>query len=358
MSADFFERKMHNLLVQAKIAPIKGGPKNGGGSGGGSTIDNTAPTINITSPAAGTNITAGIPVTIAITASDNVGVSSEIFSVDGVQQAGVNGTTASFTWNTTGVTGGTHTITVAAKDVAGNTGIATVVVTVNSTIITPPPPQSSGFEIAMPPITSQGSEGSCVAFAVGYSARSSEQFTKTGATSYSYGTNILSPEYLFDQTKTDPSTCSGSTVLDALDLLKAKGICTWQSMPYSSSNGCSLVPTAAQDAEAANYKITNYSMLYTSDISAVKAMLDMKHPLVFTFNVDSYFYNAGPGFIWKSFSGTIIGGHAAAICGYDDTRHAYKIINSWGTGWGDAGYGWIDYDFMPSVSAMALSLTL
>jgi hypothetical protein len=34
------------------------------------------------------------------------------------------------------------------------------------------------------------------------------------------------------------------------------------------------------------------------------------------------------------------------IIGYDDARSAYRVINSWGTDWGDAGYLWWDYDDM------------
>jgi hypothetical protein len=352
ISRDFLEKKQSFLSALLKGTPVKGGPKGGGG-----TTDNSAPTISIVSPISGSNVPGGSTVYVTISASDNNGVSSETFSLDGVLQASVNGTTGSFTWNTTGVSGGTHTLTVTAKDVAGNVGSASIVITVNVTVITPPPSTTSGFEIPMPPVTSQGSEGSCVSFAVGYNARSAEQYNKTGASAFGYGTNIFSPEYLFDQTKTDAS-CTGSTVLSALNLLQSTGICTWQSMPYSSSNGCSVIPTSTQNAEAANYKISSYAMIYTTDTSAMKAMLNLKHPLIITFNVDSYFYNAGPGFIWKNYSSTLLGGHAVAICGYDDARHAYKVVNSWGTGWGDAGYGWIDYDFMPTVSGAALALML
>jgi hypothetical protein len=36
------------------------------------------------------------------------------------------------------------------------------------------------------------------------------------------------------------------------------------------------------------------------------------------------------------------------IAGYDDSKGpngAFRIINSWGTGWGGSGYAWIDYNF-------------
>ena len=55
----------------------------------------------------------------------------------------------------------------------------------------------------------------------------------------------------------------------------------------------------------------------------------------------------------------IVGGHAIVAVGYDDsikikntspgaveTTGAILIRNSWGTGWGMAGYGWLPYDYV------------
>ncbi len=55
----------------------------------------------------------------------------------------------------------------------------------------------------------------------------------------------------------------------------------------------------------------------------------------------------------------IEGGHAIVAVGYDDkmkvkntgkcgveTTGALLIRNSWGTGWGDAGYGWLPYEYV------------
>jgi C1A family cysteine protease len=36
-------------------------------------------------------------------------------------------------------------------------------------------------------------------------------------------------------------------------------------------------------------------------------------------------------------------GHCMMIIGYDDTMGAYRIQNSEGTQWGDAGYIWMAY---------------
>lgn len=35
--------------------------------------------------------------------------------------------------------------------------------------------------------------------------------------------------------------------------------------------------------------------------------------------------------------------HAVLLVGWDDTKGAFLIKNSWSTGWGDGGYGWIRY---------------
>ncbi|MCA9060722.1 MAG: hypothetical protein KDA85_19555, partial [Planctomycetaceae bacterium] len=54
----------------------------------------------------------------------------------------------------------------------------------------------------------------------------------------------------------------------------------------------------------------------------------------------------------------IRGGHAVCAVGYDDdliitnphngqsTKGAFLIRNSWGTDWGDNGYGWLPYDYL------------
>jgi C1A family cysteine protease len=202
----------------------------------------------------------------------------------------------------------------------------------------------------MPPVGYQGSEGTCAPFAAVYAARSSEQYHRTNATSYSYGSNIFSPEYVYNQTKAGSGCASGSSMVETLNFMVNKGVCTWQSMPYSDLNGCSQTPTAAQQAEAANYKIPYFSRLYTTDKVGIKTMLSQKHSLVVSFTFDQNFSSAGPGYIWKSLAAPYYGPHAVVLCGYDDSKNAYLAMNSWGNSWGDNGYIWIDYNFLSTIS--------
>ena len=306
--------------------------------------DITAPTVNISSPTNGAAYDANTTLSINASASDNVGVSSLNISIDGIVVASSSGSSSSFTWNTSTAGSGIHNISSTAKDAAGNQTIKTVTVTIN-TVVVEPPPATSGVRIAMPPVGNQGSEGSCVGFAVGYAARSAEQYYRTGATSYSNSTNIFSPEFLYNQIKFSSDCGSGSAMQAALDHIKLNGICTFQSMPYSSSNGCSLLPTTTQATEALNFKIGTYSKLYTTDKVAIKAMVSQNHPVIISVIADNSFISAKPGFIWKTYSGAGSLAHCIVICGYDDAKNAYLVMNSWGTGWADAGFSWIDYDF-------------
>lgn len=49
---------------------------------------------------------------------------------------------------------------------------------------------------------------------------------------------------------------------------------------------------------------------------------------------------------------TVLGGHAIVCVGYDDGMRigdcsgAFLIRNSWGSSWGDGGYGYLPYDYV------------
>lgn len=49
-------------------------------------------------------------------------------------------------------------------------------------------------------------------------------------------------------------------------------------------------------------------------------------------------------------------GHAILLTGFDSDKKTFKFKNSWGTSWGDQGYGTIDYDYVLNYSDMPLSI--
>lgn len=116
-------------------------------------------------------------------------------------------------------------------------------------------------------------------------------------------------------------------------------------------------PTAFCYAFAQSYQSVRY---YRHDpagtpgsqvVSQVKAFLAAGYPSMFGFPVYSY-GNAKGEFPYPGPGDSLLGGHAVVAVGYDDNRMiagkkgALKIRNSWGTGWGEAGYGWLPYAYV------------
>jgi C1A family cysteine protease len=84
-------------------------------------------------------------------------------------------------------------------------------------------------------------------------------------------------------------------------------------------------------------------------------------PSMFGFTVYSSYTQASPTgkFPFPMPGEQVVGGHAIVAVGYDDsmkiknttpgaaeTTGALIIRNSWGTGWGAAGYGWLPYEYV------------
>jgi hypothetical protein len=89
-------------------------------------VDTTAPSVSITAPSNGATVSG--TVTISFSASDANGISSRVIKVDGVTKS----TSSSFSWDTTAVSNGAHTIQCTATDPSGNTGSDTHSVTVSN----------------------------------------------------------------------------------------------------------------------------------------------------------------------------------------------------------------------------------
>ena len=65
-------------------------------------------------------------------------------------------------------------------------------------------------------------------------------------------------------------------------------------------------------------------------------------------NTTSYTYSplTASGALVKGVS--LLGGHANTIIGYDDTKAAFLVQNSWGTSWGNKGFYYLPYSVFSS----------
>ena len=93
--------------------------------------DLVPPTVALTTPSDNSIIRGNINLEAA--ASDNIGVSSVVFEVDGSQIGNaITSEPFEILWNTSSVIDGNHTITAIASDAAGNSSIASVTVEVSN----------------------------------------------------------------------------------------------------------------------------------------------------------------------------------------------------------------------------------
>src|SRR5436309_10555397 len=100
--------------------------------------DTTPPTVSITSPSSGSTVSGTITVTAS--ASDNVGVVSVQFLLDGNVAAEDTSSPYSVSWDTTSAGNGSHTLTARARDAAGNTTTSSAVTV---TVSNGPPPDTT-----------------------------------------------------------------------------------------------------------------------------------------------------------------------------------------------------------------------
>ena len=87
--------------------------------------DTTPPVVSISNPVGGT-VTGNV--SVSISASDNAGAAGIklALAIDGVTKAQGAGGSLGYSWNTKKSAAGAHTLTVTARDAAGNTSTATV----------------------------------------------------------------------------------------------------------------------------------------------------------------------------------------------------------------------------------------
>lgn len=194
----------------------------------------------------------------------------------------------------------------------------------------------------MPPVKNQGNQGSCSAWAVSYYLMGYLKHEAEQTSYYKKGGNIdnsvlCSPAYTFNQVKESDrdDDCSGSGAIQHLTKLKSQGVCSLNEMPYIASD-CSTLPTENQIALAAKNKISQYFKINRDNIQLLKTVIALGKPLVFAISSNSELKKLKSPYIWTP--GDTGSGHSVTMCGYSDSLEQFRIINSWGSNWGNNGF--------------------
>jgi PKD repeat protein len=223
-----------------------------------------------------------------------------------------------------------------------------------------------------PPVRSQGSLNSCAQFSAVYytlthmTALARNWDAKSGGDSYRF-----SPKWTYNMLNGGENV--GSWHYDAYAIAQKHGIATWTEFPYDGDyRAWCLNPAAWRNALYVRADQTGKITGLNTDtgLGQLKQFLVNGYVLNFATYINSWQWRAigndpataaDDAFAAKqcvtSVSGTS-GGHAMTIVGYNDDiwvdlngdglvtaneKGALRIANSWGTGWGEAGFCWLAY---------------
>ena len=212
-------------------------------------------------------------------------------------------------------------------------------------------PASVDNSAPLPPVRSQGSQGSCVGWGVGYYMKTYQEWQEHGWDTNDTA-NQFSPAFIYNQI--NGGRDGGAFFSDALDLVLNHGCCSWQLMPYNQSDYVSWPSESAYENALPHRALETHYLNVRSEsgINTLKQHLADGNVAVLGIsvypnfdNISSYSYN----YCVADMYGTSRGGHAVTFCGYDDNRAthdgpgAFRLVNSWGAGWGASGYFWMSY---------------
>lgn len=210
------------------------------------------------------------------------------------------------------------------------------------------------FSLDMPPPMRQGSvQNSCAAFAACYILRSYHLHKDECEIPYDIAdddSRVFSPSFLYNEFmhSLGDLTCGrGLSIADELlPAMYEYGTATLLEMPYNQSH-CQTRPNDKQKKNASFFPVISAARIKDLDLTEtfIKTLVKNKFPILIGVRTDEGFRADGTR-VWSSTRGEAetVGGHTLVICGWDDAKHAYKVMNPWGGTWAPDGMGWIDYD--------------
>ena len=176
-------------------------------------------------------------------------------------------------------------------------------------------------------IRDQGQRPTCLAFAASAAHESTLPLAE-----------YLSVEALhFFANARDAHSGEGATIDAVVTALEFNGQCMESDWPYGAPG---LVNTAAIFHRSPSIRESSDPLTFTLDSLATGRVVVIALTLT-----EAWFNPDSDGRIPSSNpKDKSLGGHAVAATGYDEPRQYVLVRNSWGTEWGDGGYGRLSYE--------------
>jgi C1A family cysteine protease len=194
------------------------------------------------------------------------------------------------------------------------------------------------------PVRNQGSCGSCWAFAV-TAALESQAMISNGGKGLDLSEQIL-------VSCSGAGSCSGGYPSSASTYIANTGLPAESYFPYTATNNsCSNALANWQS----NTNMVNGWHSVSGAVDAIKSAVSAYGPVVATMYVYNDFYSYRSG-VYSYVTGPYLGAHAVLVVGYDDANQSFAVKNSWGTGWGEAGFFQIAYSEVTGTSRFGYSV--
>jgi cathepsin L len=162
---------------------------------------------------------------------------------------------------------------------------------------------------------------------------------------------VLSEEYTLSCCRN--GGCNGDDNTTVLEYAKAHGLPLQSAYhapygPYPDANTCKI-PACKWKPAMHLYKITDWGFAdgtssgeTVTPTPAIKSAIMHYGAVGAGIAADDAFQSIQPGTVFKDSGATQID-HDIILCGWDDTKGAWLLRNSWTTQWADQGYCWIAY---------------
>jgi C1A family cysteine protease len=205
-------------------------------------------------------------------------------------------------------------------------------------------PQVVDLRTHCPPVYDQGSLGSCTGNAIA-AALEYDQI-KQNMTPY-----IPSRLFIYyNERAVEHSIASdaGAMIRDGIKSVSKQGVCPEALWPYDITKFADK-PTDECYGEALKFRAISYKRVSRSLVQ-LKACLAEGNPFIFGISAYESFESdevARTGIVPLPASHeNLLGGHAILCVGFSDVTQRFLFRNSWGTEWGDGGYGTLPYTYL------------